>query len=195
MRRASASLQPSILTGSLVGMRFVETKFSDAWLLQPEPIRDERGYFMRTFCARAFADRGLETQFVQHSRSFSAHRGTLRGMHYQTAPHTEVKIVSCVAGAIYDVIVDLRSGSPTYRTWQGFELSAENGRQLYVPAGFAHGFQTLTDAAELNYLISAFYEPTASTGISYDDPTIGIRWPLPVSVISERDRSWTRLAA
>ena len=176
-------------------MRFVETKLADAWLLQPEPIRDERGYFMRTFCAHAFADRGLETHFVQHSRSFSARQGTLRGMHYQTAPHTEVKIVSCVAGAIYDVIVDLRPGSPTYRTWQGFELSAENGHQLYVPAGFAHGFQTLTDAAELNYLISAFYEPTASTGISYDDPTIGIRWPLPVSVISERDRSWTRLAA
>lgn len=176
-------------------MRFLETKLADAWLLEPEPIRDERGYFMRTFCARDFAERGLETHFVQHSRSFSARKGTLRGMHFQTAPHAEVKIVSCVAGAIYDVIVDLRPGSPTYRAWEGFELSADNGRQLYVPAGFAHGFQTLTDAAELNYLISAFYEPTASTGISYDDPTIGIRWPLPVTVISERDRSWGRLAA
>jgi dTDP-4-dehydrorhamnose 3,5-epimerase len=176
-------------------MRFIETIFAEAWLMEPEPIRDERGYFSRTFCARAFAERGLETQFVQHSRSFSAHKGTLRGMHYQTAPHTEVKIVSCVAGAIYDVIVDLRPNSPTYRAWQGFELSAENGGQLYVPAGFAHGFQTLTDAAELNYLISAFYEASASTGVSHDDPSIGIRWPLPVTVISERDRSWGRLAA
>lgn len=176
-------------------MRFLETNLADAWLMEPEPIHDERGYFARTYCARDFAERGLETRFVQHSRSFSARKGTLRGMHFQTAPHTEVKIVSCVAGAIYDVIADLRPASATYRAWQGFELSAENGRQLYVPAGFAHGFQTLTDAAELNYLISAFYEPDASTGISYDDPTIGIRWPLPVSVISERDRSWGRLAA
>ena len=176
-------------------MRFIKTTFADAWLMEPEPIRDERGYFARTFCTRAFAERGLETQFVQHSRSFSAREGTLRGMHYQAAPHTEVKVVSCVTGAIYDVIVDLRPNSRTYRTWQGFELSAANGCQLYVPAGFAHGFQTLTDAAELNYLISVFYEPSASTGISHDDPTIGIRWPLPVAVISERDRSWGRLAA
>ncbi|HEY7670150.1 MAG TPA: dTDP-4-dehydrorhamnose 3,5-epimerase [Hyphomicrobium sp.] len=176
-------------------MRFVKTIFADAWLLEPEPIHDERGYFARTFCARAFAERGLATRFVQHSRSYSAKKGTLRGMHYQIAPHVEVKLVSCVAGAIYDVIVDLRPSSPTYRVWQGFELSAENRRQLYVPARFAHGFQTLTDGAELNYLISAFYEPTASTGISYDDPTIGIRWPLPVTVISERDRAWAPLAA
>jgi dTDP-4-dehydrorhamnose 3,5-epimerase len=176
-------------------MRFIATTFSEAWLLEPEPIRDERGYFARTFCMREFAKRGLETTFVQHSRSYSAKKGTLRGMHFQTPPHTEVKVVSCVSGAIYDVIVDLRPNSPTYSTWQGFELSAENGRQLYVPAGFAHGFQTLTDGALLNYLISAFYEPTASTGVSYDDPRIGIRWPLPVTVISERDRSWGRLAA
>jgi dTDP-4-dehydrorhamnose 3,5-epimerase len=176
-------------------MRFIATTFSDAWLLEPEPIRDERGYFARTFCMREFEERGLETKFVQHSCSYSARTGTLRGMHYQTPPHTEVKVVSCVAGAIYDVIVDLRPSSPTYRTWQSFALSAENGRQLYVPAGFAHGFQTLTDGALLNYLISAFYEPGASTGVSYDDPTIAIRWPLPVTVISERDRSWGQLAA
>ncbi len=176
-------------------MRFIETTLADAWLLEPEPIRDERGYFARTFCVREFAERGLQSEFVQHSRSFSAKKGTLRGMHYQTPPHTEVKVVSCVSGAIYDVIVDLRPGSRTYRKWQGFELSAENGRQLYVPAGFAHGFQTLTDDALLNYLISAFYEPSASTGISYDDPSLGITWPLPVSVISERDKSWAPLAA
>jgi dTDP-4-dehydrorhamnose 3,5-epimerase len=176
-------------------MRFLETKLRDAWLLEPEPIRDERGYFARTFCARAFAERGLETHFVQHSRSYSARKGTLRGMHFQTPPHSEVKIVSCLAGAIYDVIVDLRPASPTYRVWQGFELSADNRRQLYVPAGFAHGLQTLTDGAEVGYLISGFYEPSASTGISYDDPTLAIRWPLPVTVISDRDRSWAPLAA
>ncbi len=176
-------------------MRFVGTRFRDAWLIEPEPIRDQRGYFARTFCERTFAERGLETLFVQHSRSWSEKAGTLRGLHFQTAPHSEVKIVSCFAGTICDVIVDLRPNSPTFRAWQAFELSAENERQLYVPAGFAHGFQTLTDNAGLNYLISEFYEPSASTGVSYDDPALSIDWPLPVSVISGRDRSWGRLAA
>lgn len=176
-------------------MRFLETKLDGAWLIEPEPIRDSRGYFARTFCTRDFEERGLESRFVQHSRSFSATKGTLRGLHFQTAPHEEVKLVSCVSGAVYDVIVDLRPNSPTYRKWQGFELSADNKRQLYVPAGFAHGFQTLTDEAELNYLISAFYEPAASTGISYDDPALGVTWPLPVSVISDRDKSWGPLLA
>jgi dTDP-4-dehydrorhamnose 3,5-epimerase len=176
-------------------MRFLETKLDGAWLIEPEPIRDSRGYFARTFCTRDFEERGLESRFVQHSRSFSATKGTLRGLHFQTAPHEEVKLVSCVSGAVFDVIVDMRPESPSYRQWQGFELSADNKRQLYVPAGFAHGFQTLTDDAELNYLISAFYEPAASTGISYDDPALGVTWPLPVSVISDRDRSWGPLLA
>jgi len=176
-------------------MRFLETKLDGAWLIEPEPIRDSRGYFARTFCMRDFEERGLESRFVQHSRSFSATKGTLRGLHFQTPPHEEVKLVSCVSGTVYDVIVDLRPNSPTYRKWQGFELSADNKRQLYVPAGFAHGFQTLTDNAELNYLISAFYEPAASTGISYDDPALGVTWPLPVSVISDRDKSWGPLLA
>lgn len=176
-------------------MRFLETKLDGAWLIEPEPIRDSRGYFARTFCMRDFEQRGLESRFVQHSRSFSAAKGTLRGLHFQTPPHEEVKLVSCVSGAVYDVIVDMRPGSPTHRKWQGFELSADNKRQLYVPAGFAHGFQTLTDDAELNYLISAFYEPAASTGISYDDPALGVTWPLPVSVISDRDKSWGPLLA
>jgi dTDP-4-dehydrorhamnose 3,5-epimerase len=176
-------------------MRFLETKLDGAWLIEPEPIRDSRGYFARTFCVRDFDERGLESRFVQHSRSFSATKGTLRGLHFQTPPHEEVKLVSCVSGAVYDVIVDMRPNSPTYRKWQGFELSADNKRQLYVPAGFAHGFQTLTDDAELNYLISAFYEPSASTGISYDDPALGVTWPLPVSVISDRDKSWGPLLA
>jgi dTDP-4-dehydrorhamnose 3,5-epimerase len=176
-------------------MRFLETKLDGAWLIEPEPISDARGYFARTFCMRDFEERGLENRFVQHSRSFSTKKGTLRGLHFQTPPHTEVKLVSCIAGAIFDVIVDLRPGSPTHLNWQGFELSADNKRQLYVPAGFAHGFQTLTEDAELNYLISAFYEPGASTGISYNDPAIGVDWPLPVSVISDRDKSWQPLLA
>lgn len=174
-------------------MRFVETNLLDALLIAPDPIRDKRGSFARTFCERTFAARGLETRFVQHSQSVSAMKGTLRGMHYQVAPHTEVKIVSCFTGKIYDVIVDLRPDSQTYRMWQMFELSAENQHLLYIPAGFAHGFQTLTDGACVNYLISAFYEPSASTGVSYDDPALRIKWPLPVSVISERDRSWSPL--
>jgi dTDP-4-dehydrorhamnose 3,5-epimerase len=114
-------------------------------------------------------------------------------MHFQTPPHGEVKVVRCVRGAIFDVIVDIRPQSPTYRRWQGFELTAENQRQLYIPAGFAHGFQTLTDDVEVHYLISAFYEPTAASGFRYDDPAFAISWPLPVSVISDRDKAWPPL--
>ena len=176
-------------------MRFLETKFCDAWLIEPERVHDHRGYFARTFCNREFKQRGLETAFVQHSRSLSAKAGTLRGMHYQLPPHGEVKLVSCYSGAIWDVIVDLRRASRTYREWQAFELSAENGRQLYIPAGFAHGFQALSNDAGVNYLISSYYEPTASTGIPYDDPAVGIEWPLPVTAISERDLSWAPLAS
>ena len=176
-------------------MRFLKTKFPDAWLIEPEHIGDERGYFARTFCTHDFAERGLEASFVQHSRSYSATKGTLRGMHYQRAPHSEVKSVSCLAGAIHDVIVDLRPESVTFGQWEAFALTQENQRQIYIPAGFAHGFQSLTDLAEVGYLISKFYVPAASTGIAHDDPTLGIAWPLPVAVISERDRTWGRLAA
>jgi len=175
-------------------MRFIKTKLADAWLIEPEPIADQRGTFARTFCRREFAERGLETDFVQHSRSMSAKAGTLRGMHYQVPPHSEVKFVSCFSGAIWDVIVDLRQASPTYRAWQAFELSADNGHQLYIPAGFAHGFQALSDNAGVHYLISAYYEPGAATGIRYDDPAIGIAWPAPVTALSERDASWELLA-
>ena len=176
-------------------MRFLETKFCDAWLIEPERVHDDRGYFARAFCDREFKQRGLGTAFVQHSRSLSAKAGTLRGMHCQLPPHAEVKLVSCYSGAIWDVIVDLRPASRTYRAWQAFELSAENGRQLYIPAGFAHGFQALSNDAGVNYLISSYYEPAASTGIPYDDPAVGIEWPLPVTAISERDLSWAPLAS
>ena len=171
-------------------MRYLKTSLHGAVLIEPDLHADSRGFFARTFCVREFADQGLETRFVQHSCSFSAKRGTLRGMHFQLHPHGEVKVVRCVSGAIYDVIVDLRPNSPTYRKWEAFEISAANRCSLYVPEGFAHGFQTLSDDTEVHYLISAFYEPSASTGIRFDDPAISINWPLEVSVISERDLAW-----
>lgn len=175
-------------------MRFFETDLDGARLIELEPIRDERGFFSRSFCVKEFAAQSLEANFVQHSLSYSAARGTLRGMHFQAAPHSEVKVVDCVKGAIWDVIIDIRPDSPTYRKWQGFELTAENRRQLYIPAGFAHGFQTLSDNTEVHYLISAFYEPSAARGLRYDDPSFAIRWPLPIAVISAKDLAWPDFA-
>lgn len=171
-------------------MRFTSTSLDGVMLVEPEPARDARGFFARTFCVREFAARGLETSFVQHSLSFNAERGTLRGMHYQREPHGEVKVVSCAKGAIRDVLIDLRPGSPTYGHWAGFDLDERNRRSLYVPKGVAHGFQTLEPMTEVTYLISAFYEPAAACGVRYDDPEFGIDWPLPVSVISEKDQAW-----
>jgi dTDP-4-dehydrorhamnose 3,5-epimerase len=171
-------------------MRFHETELCGAWLIEPMPHHDDRGFFARTFCVREYAERGLATSFVQNSTSHSVARATLRGMHYQRAPHGEIKVVSCLKGAIWDVIIDLRPESPSYRRWQGFELTGENRSQLYVPAGFAHGFQTLRDDTEVGYLISAFYAPAAATGVRYDDPAFAIDWPLSVVSISEKDRAW-----
>ncbi len=171
-------------------MRIEPTDLPDACLIIPEPAPDERGFFARTFCAREMAKRGLETDFVQHSISASARKGTLRGMHFQTEPHGEVKIVTCLKGAILDVIIDLRPRSPAIGKWQGFELTAENHHRVYIPKGFAHGFQTLTDDVEIAYLISAFYEPAAASGVRFDDPAFGIDWPLPVTVMSDKDRAW-----
>ena len=171
-------------------MKFMATGLNGAWLIEPESNADARGSFARTFCEREFAARGLKTRFVQHSASISKKKGTLRGMHYQRAPYEEVKVVRCVRGAIFDVIIDLRCQSPTYRKWIGLELSAENGRQLYVPEGLAHGFQTLSDDVEVHYLISEFYNPTASSGVYYSDPAFGITWPGKVTAISEKDRMW-----
>jgi dTDP-4-dehydrorhamnose 3,5-epimerase len=169
---------------------FQPTELQDAWLIKLELKGDARGAFARTFCEDEFGRQGLATRFVQHSRSISATRGTLRGMHFQRAPHEEVKLVSCLKGAIWDVIIDLRPHSPTFRRWQGFELTAGNRDQLYIPEGFAHGFQTLSDTTEVQYLISAFYEPRSSAGVRFDDPAFGIEWPLPVSVIADKDRNW-----
>jgi dTDP-4-dehydrorhamnose 3,5-epimerase len=171
-------------------MDFEETNLCGAWLIHLLPVRDHRGYFARTFCVQAYADHGLMTGFVQHSTSQSVTRGTLRGMHFQRAPHSEVKVVRCFRGAIWDVIIDLRPSSPTYRRWQGFELTTDNQCQLYVPEGFAHGFQTLCDDTQVGYLISAFYAAHAASGVRYDDPAFGIEWPLSVTEISDKDRSW-----
>lgn len=171
-------------------MKFEATRFDGAWLIVPERMRDARGYFMRTYCEREFGSKGLETAFVQHSTSYSARRGTVRGMHWQAAPHGEVKVVRCLKGAIVDVIVDIDPKSRTFRMWQAFELSADNEHQLYIPKGFAHGFQTLTDDVLVGYLISAFYVPEAARGARHDDPAFGIKWPLAVTEMSEKDRGW-----
>lgn len=167
-----------------------ETPLTGAWTVTQEPVADSRGSFTRTFCVREFTAFGLETNFVQHSRSLSLKRGTIRGMHFQAEPYGEVKLVSCTAGAIQDVIVDIRPKSPTYLKWFAIKLTPENGHQLYIPKGFAHGFQSLTDNAVVNYLISDFYVPEAGRGLRYDDPALGIDWPLPLAAISEKDRSW-----
>lgn len=176
-------------------MRFTKTHLRDAWLIEPEPVSDSRGYFARTYCQQEFAEHGLQTVFVQHSCSRSHVRGTVRGMHFQRPPHSEVKLVGCRKGAIWDVIVDLRPASPTYLRWQGFELTSDNHHQLYVPAGFAHGFQSLCADSEVGYLISEFYAPAAAAGVRYDDPAFAIAWPLHVAVLSDKDKSWPDFAA
>ena len=176
-------------------MQFYPTMLRDVWIVHLEPARDSRGFFARTFCIDEFAAHGLETSYAQHSISFSAHRGTLRGMHYQREPHSEAKLVRCVKGAIWDVIIDIRLGLPTYHRWQGFELSSMNGCQLYIPKGFAHGFQTLSNDVEVNYLISEPYAPQSAHGIRHDDPAFGINWPLAVTEISEKDLHWPDFAA
>lgn len=176
-------------------MRFVETRLRGACLVEPEPIVDERGAFARTFCVREFGEQGLETSFPQHSISISHRAGTLRGMHFQNPPHAEAKLVSCIQGAIFDVIVDMRAGSPTYLQWESFELTPENRRQLYIPKGFAHGFITLADETVVQYLISELHVPDAARGFRHDDPAVGIKWPTTPSVISDRDRNWPLLEA
>lgn len=176
-------------------MIFHRSKLAGAWLIEPERRHDERGHFVRTFCIEEFEAHGLESKFVQTSLSFNKVKGTLRGLHFQKAPHQETKVVGCVQGAIYDVLVDLRPDSPTFGQWEGYELSQENGRQLYIPEGFAHGFQTLSDASTVSYAISSFHTPDAASGVRFDDCQLAIKWPQPPRVISERDLSWPNLVA
>ena len=174
-------------------MRFIPTTLDGAFVVEIEPVADSRGLFARTFCAREFAQYGLTETFVQDSVSWNASKGTLRGLHYQRPPHGEVKLVRCTAGALLDVIVDLRPASPTYLQHVCVELTAENRRALYIPAMFAHGFQTLMDGTEVAYQISAFYAPDHGAGLRWNDPRLGIEWPLAVSVMSEKDQSWPLL--
>lgn len=176
-------------------MRFLPTDLAGAVLIELEKRSDARGFFARTFCEEAFARAGLETRYVQANASGNPRAGTLRGLHYQVAPHEEVKVIRCTRGAIFDVILDLRPGSPTYRRWQGFELRAEAGTMLYVPQGFAHGYQTLADDTEVAYQVSRPYAPGAEQGIRHDDPAFAIAWPLPVAAISEKDAAWPDLGA
>jgi dTDP-4-dehydrorhamnose 3,5-epimerase len=171
-------------------MKFHATELSDAVLIELTPFEDHRGRFSRTFCTQEFADAGLETEFVQDNVSFNHKAGTLRGMHYQVAPFGEVKVIRCVAGALYDVIVDLRPDSPTYMNWQGFELTDSNNSQLYVPRGFAHGFVTLQDGTAVAYMVSSAYAPGAESGLRWNDPSLGIAWPVDIVTISDKDVNW-----
>ena len=172
-------------------MIFTPAVLQDAVVIDPERRGDERGYLARTFCEREFRDNGLATRFVQASTVFNPRRGTLRGLHFQHHPHGEVKLIRCTSGSAYVVIVDLRPASPTYLQWQGVELSRENGRSLYVPKGFAQGYQTLDDETEIAYQMSHEYVPAAASGVRWDDPLFRIDWPhADVREISERDANW-----
>lgn len=170
-------------------MRIDSIPLSGAAIVALEPAEDERGFFARAFDADAFAARGMASRFAQCSLSFNRHKGTLRGLHYQAPPHMEAKLVRCVRGAVFDVIVDLRAGSPTFGRWFGAEISADNRLAIYVPEGFAHGFQTLTDASELYYQISVPYVAEGARGLAWNDPALAVAWPdIAGAITSERDR-------
>lgn len=171
-------------------MVFTETRVKGVFLIEPERHDDDRGFFARTWSAREFCDRGLDASIAQCSVSYNHQRGTVRGMHYQAPPHDETKLVRCTRGAIFDVALDLRRDSETFGQWVGEELTAHNHRMLYIPVGCAHGFQTLADGSEVFYQISQVYEPAAARGVRWDDPAFDIRWPEPVRVIAERDRTY-----
>lgn len=171
-------------------MIFQETPIPGAFLIDLEKRGDDRGFFARAFCTGEFAAHGLITEFVQVNNSLTAHKGTLRGMHYQLPPKAETKLVRCIRGALYDVILDLRPGSPTFGQSFGAELTAENRRMMYVPKGFAHGFLTLADDTEAFYFVDESYGPEAERGVRWDDPRFAIVWPSPPAVLSDKDKSW-----
>jgi dTDP-4-dehydrorhamnose 3,5-epimerase len=171
-------------------MQFIPTALHDAYIIAPAKLTDDRGFFARTWCRQEFAERGLEPNLVQCSVSFNHQRGTLRGMHLQMPPSAETKLVRCTQGAIYDVIVDLRPDSATYLQWTAVQLTAANHQALYIPTGFAHGFQTLADNTEIYYQMSEFYAPESACGFRWNDPSFAIDWPGKISLISDRDRSY-----
>lgn len=180
--------------GGELTMRIVETLLPGLWEIETAPRGDTRGRFTRLFCTEAFALIRKELRFVQVNHSLTALRGTVRGLHFQRAPMADSKLIRCLRGAVFDVAVDLRRGSPTFGKWHGVELSAGNDRQVFIPEGFAHGFQALTDDAELLYQHTAPYAPSSEDGVRYDDPALAIGWPLPVTMVSDRDLSLPTLA-
>ncbi len=175
-------------------MEFIDTGLQGCYLIKMDPKGDSRGYFVRTFCANEFAEKGINSYLAQASVSFNAKRGTLRGLHFQASPLLEDKLVRCVRGAIYDVMVDLRPRSPTFGEWVGYELTEENQLELFSPKGFAHGFQTLADDCLVSYQISEFYDGSKSAGVRWNDPAIGVDWPLTPTDLSPRDQELPLLA-
>lgn len=171
-------------------MIFHKIDLPGAFVIEYEDIADDRGFFARTWCRKEMQRQGLNGELVQCNTSFNKKKGTLRGMHYQASPNEEAKLVRCTKGAVYDVIIDLRPNSPTFRGWFGLELSDTNNKQLYVPEGFAHGFLTLDDNTEVFYQMSAYYHPESARGVRWNDPAFGIHWPIPVAIISPKDISY-----
>lgn len=171
-------------------MKFSETELKEPYIIELEEHIDERGFFARTFCINEFAEVGIDFNPVQRNLSYNKYKHTLRGMHYQEPPYEEAKLVSCVKGSIYDVIIDIREDSSTLNKWIGLEMSAVNRKMLFVPKGFAHGFLTLEDDTEVSYLMSDFYKPGVGGGIHWDDPFYHIEWPAQAEVISEKDKNW-----
>jgi dTDP-4-dehydrorhamnose 3,5-epimerase len=172
-------------------MRFIETKLKGAYVIELELVRDDRGYFARTFCVKEFEAHALNPCVAQCNTSYNRRKGTVRGMHYQVPPHAEAKLVRCIRGAIYDVMIDLRPKSPTFKEWVAVELSADNGRMAYVPEGFAHGYQTLEDDSEVLYQMSEVFHPECAKGAKWDDPAFAITWPDTTSpIVSLRDQSY-----
>ncbi len=175
-------------------MKFSRTSLAGLWLIELDLREDERGFLARTFCEKEFAALELNTRWPQCNLTLTKKRGAIRGMHFQAEPKPEIKLIRCAAGKIFDVLVDVRRDSPTFGKWEGFELSAENHRQLYVPGGFAHGFQCLADNCEVFYQMSEFYQPELARGLRWNDPAVGICWPLADATLSERDRQLPPLA-
>ncbi|MEM6348159.1 MAG: dTDP-4-dehydrorhamnose 3,5-epimerase [Bacteroidota bacterium] len=175
-------------------MIFTETKLKGAFIVDIKGFQDDRGLFSRVYCQREFEEHGLNAKVVNTNVSRSVYKGTLRGMHFQRQPMAECKLVRCTNGALYDVIIDLRPGSPTYKEWIGVELNEDNYRMLFVPEGFAHGFQTLVDQTEATYQVSQFYAPDHEGGVRWNDPTFGIEWPLEPTVMSDKDKNWPDFA-
>ena len=174
-------------------MRFTELPLCGAYIIEPDLIEDERGFFARCFCKEEFIRLKLKTEITQSNISFNEKRGTLRGMHYQETPHQEAKLVRCTMGSIFDVIIDLRCGSPSFKKWFGINITSLNRQMLYIPEGCAHGFQTLEDNVEVFYQMFDYYDPDSSRGVRWDDPAFSIEWPMPVSRISEKDNSYEAL--